>query len=122
MSTGYLWRLIVVAALLVQAVPSFYVAMNFLMAETPEQAALRGRSMPANWSAGVWSHGRYIQWDPISAQPWRFGASCFGLGAAAATLFLAALFSGQARGEDSAATARLEGVVRSLSGGHTKPK
>lgn len=120
--TGHLWRLIVVAALLVQAVPSFYVAMNFLMAETPEQAALHGRSMPANWRASVWSHGRYIQWDTISAQPWRFGASCFGLGAAAATLFLGALFSRQARSADAAAVARLEGVVRSLSSGHTEPK
>lgn len=122
MTAGYLWRSIAVAALLVQAVPSFYVAINFLMAETPEQAALRARSMPANWSAGVWNHGRYIQWDTISDQPWRFGASCFGLGAAAATLFLGALFSGQARGADAAAVARLEGMVRSLSDGHPESK
>ena len=122
MKTGYLWRLIAVAALFVQAVPSFSVAMNFLMAETPEQAALRGRSMPPHWSAGVWGHGRYLQWDTISDQPWRFGAACFGLGAAAATLFLGALFSGQARGADAAATARLEGMVRSLSGGHAESK
>jgi hypothetical protein len=111
----------VVAVLLFQAVPSFYVAMNFLMAETPEQAAARGRSMPPGWSAGVWNHGRYMRWDAISEQPWRFGAACFGLGAAATTLFLGALFSGPAsRDQDSAK--RLEAALGALSRSHGEPQ
>lgn len=53
------WKVAVVAILLLQTIPSGTVMMNFLMAETPEQAAARGRSMPADWEAGVWDHGRY---------------------------------------------------------------
>jgi hypothetical protein len=122
MTTRSLWRTLVVALLLLQAVPSFYVAMNFLMAETAEQAAARGRAMPPGWSSGVWNHGRYLRWDSIGEQPWKFGAACFGLGAAVTTLFLGALFSGAGSRDEQATAKRLEAALSALSQSHGKPQ
>lgn len=45
----------------------------FVVAETPQEAALQGKSMPANWSAGVpWRGGGYTEWYTISDAPFLF--------------------------------------------------
>jgi hypothetical protein len=84
------WQVAIVALILLLAIPSGYSTMNFLLAETPEQATARGRSMPAEWEAGVWNHGKYLKWYRISEHPWMFGGGCVGLLAAVGTLLMAA--------------------------------
>lgn len=72
------WRLIGVMAAMAIWFGSAYVTMNFVTAETPEQAELRGERMPAGWSAGVWNHGRYLRWYRIQDNPWLFAAGLLG--------------------------------------------
>lgn len=74
-----MWSLILALLALGTFFYSGYSILNFLMAETPEQALLKGRKMPPEWSAGVWSHGRYIEWYTISDRPVLFALSCFGI-------------------------------------------
>jgi len=107
------WRVAIVAILLLLSVPSGYSTLNFVLAETPEQAAARGRSMPAEWEAGVWNHGRYLRWYRISSHPWLFGAGCLGLLAAAGVLVMGAL--GSKTPEAKAELERLQREVERLS-------
>lgn len=84
------WKLGCVALLLLLALPSGFSTINFIIAETPEAAAAKGRSMPAHWEAGVWNHGRYMQWYRMDSHPWLFGAGCLGLIVAAGILLVGA--------------------------------
>ncbi|MGV3722527.1 MAG: hypothetical protein ACO1SX_16595 [Actinomycetota bacterium] len=106
------WKLGITALLLALAIPSGYSTMNFILAESPEAAAAKGRSMPAHWEAGVWNHGRYMRWYRIESHPWLFGAGCLGLIAAAGVLLLAA--AGSNTPEAKAELERLQREVESL--------
>jgi hypothetical protein len=106
------WKLGITALLLVLAVQSGYSTMNFILAESPETAAAKGRSMPADWDAGVWNHGSYMRWYRIESHLWLFGAGCLGLAAAAGVLLMAA--AGSNTPEAKAELERLQREVESL--------
>jgi hypothetical protein len=69
------------------SLPAFVSAVNFIDAETPQQAIARnGKPLPPGWTAGVMNHGEYYRWWTIQERPVLFGLSALSL--VAAILFL----------------------------------
>ncbi len=55
--------------------PLFYCVVNFVVAQTPEQALAAAQlPIPTGCEAGVMNHGKYICWYTMHHHPFAFGS------------------------------------------------